>query len=855
MTGESNLRLPIDPLLPQLEAHLASGTPILLDAPPGSGKSTRVGPACVASLDNLGLSGQVVLVQPRRIAARSIAQFVARQMGVPLGGQVGYHVRFDRRTSAQTRLLVTTEGMVLRRMVDDPCLEGVQCVVIDECHERSVAIDLLIGMVVRLRRTVREDLRLVLMSATLDGLGLQRWIPEAVRLTGEGRPYPVEIQYDPIQFPDDQRLAGIVSGIHSQRGGTTLVFLPGVGEIQRLRGRLMDRGLSNRSVHSLHGGLSLESQQQVMEDAVAGCVILSTNVAETSLTIEGVRTVVDSGWARVLRYEPRLGLDRLSLEPISQASATQRAGRAGRLGPGVCIRCWEPAVQSARPECLEPEIRRVDPSSAILSLMRWGETDLERFPWIDAPRPEALEAGRLLLERLGAVAEGGLTPLGRSMADLPLPPRLAKLACEARRRGVADLGSWVAVLLSERSPWRGGRLVVPGAFQGIVASQRSEIGRQGMLLMHWYGIDETFESYSRWVDPAAARWIAKISKDIRGSMDRIASDGVTDEAEAGGEPGEGLERSLLAAFPDRLARRRAIGDSRAVMVGGKGLLLEGTDRNLLGEFFLAIDLEANGQDATVRGSSPVEVEWLDQAGVEFQTIAVYDPQRQSLVGRRQKRWLDLVLQETPIPVPDDPSCVEALAAAARQQWPKVRDVPSPKGQAYAARVLWLRHWMPESGLPDWDDSKWWEEFTQSACMGKRSLREVAELPWSEMLAESLNYEQRRTVEREAPSKIQVPSGSWMSLVYSGIQAPVLAVRIQEIFSWTKTPRLAGGRVPLLVHLLGPNYQPQQVTEDLESFWNNTYPLVRKELKRRYPKHAWPEDPWTAQPVKKGRSAQ
>jgi ATP-dependent helicase HrpB len=291
------------------------------------------------------------------------------------------------------------------------------------------------------------------------------------------------------------------------------------------------------------------------------------------------------------------------------------------------------------------------------------------------------------------------------------------------------------------------------------------------------------------------------------------------------------------------------------MVGGKGVLLEGSDRNLLGEFFLAIDLEANGQDATVRSSSPVEAPWLDQAGVEFHTIAVYDPQRQSLVGRRQKRWLDLVLQETPIPVPDDPSCVDALAAAARQQWPKVLDLPSPKGHAYAARVLWLRHWMPELGLPDWDDPSWWEEITQSACLGKRSLREVSELPWSEILAESLTYELRHAVEREAPAKIQVPSGSWMSLEYSGIQPPVLAVRIQEIFSWTKTPRLAGGRVPLLVHLLGPNYQPQQVTEDLESFWNNTYPLVRKELKRRYPKHAWPEDPWTAQPVKKGRSAQ
>jgi ATP-dependent helicase HrpB len=855
MTGESNLRLPIDPLLPQLESHLVSGTPILLDAPPGSGKSTRVGSACVASLDCAGLSGQVVLVQPRRIAARSIAQFVAKQMGVSLGGHVGYHVRFDRRASAQTRLLVTTEGMLLRRMVDDPFLEGVQCVVIDECHERSVAIDLLIGMVVRLRRTVREDLRLVLMSATLDGLALHRWIPEAVRLTGEGRAYPVEIQYHPIQFPDDQRLADLVSGIHVHRGGTTLVFLPGVGETQRLRGRLLDRGLSNRSLHSLHGGLSLESQQRVMEEAVAGCVILSTNVAETSLTIEGVRTVVDSGWARVLRYEPRLGLDRLSLEPISQASATQRAGRAGRLGPGLCIRCWEPAAQSARAESLEPEIRRVDPSSAILSLMRWGERDLERFPWIDAPRPEALGAGRLLLERLGAIADDELTPSGLSMADLPLPPRLAKLVCEARRRGISEIGSWVAALLSERSPWRAGRFAVPGEVQGIVASQRSEAGRQGMLLMHWHGIDETFESYSRWVDPAAARWIAKISEDIRKSMDRMAWDGAMGVAESGNDPGEGLERSLLAAFPDRLARRRAIGDPRAVMVGGKGVLLEGSDRNLLGEFFLAIDLEASGQDATVRSSSPVEEQWLDQAGVEHHTLVVYDPQRQALVGRRQKRWLDLVLQETPIPVPDDSSCVDALAAAARQQWPTVLDLSSPKGNAYAARVLWLRHWMPELGLPDWNEPRWWEEITQSACGGKRSLREVSELPWSEVLAESLTYELRRAVDREAPAKIQVPSGSWMSLEYSGIQPPVLAVRIQEVFSWTKTPRLAGGRVPLLVHLLGPNYQPQQVTEDLESFWNNTYPLVRKELKRRYPKHAWPEDPWTAQPVKKGRSAQ
>lgn len=871
--------LPIDDVLPQVLRGLERSGQMVLRAPPGAGKTTRLPPAILEA--GLAGSGQVVVLEPRRIAARAAARRVAVERGQRLGREVGYSVRFDERAGPDTRLLFVTEGILLRRLQTDPFLEGIGVVVFDEFHERNLLSDLALGMVRRVRETVRPDLRVVVMSATLDPAPVAGYIGTGEVLESQGRTWPVEIEF---ATPRDRRppaelAAWGVERVIPATSGDVLVFLPGVAEIRRAERLLTDFARRHDlALLPLYGDLPPEEQDRVLAPCERRKVILSTNVAETSLTIEGVRVVVDTGMARVLRYDPATGLDRLELEPISQASADQRAGRAGRTEAGRCLRLWDAVSHRARPPFETPEVRRVDLAGPVLQLKAWGERNLSDFPWLEAPRPEAIAQAELLLRRLGACdATGAITPEGRIMALLPTHPRLARLLLEGRRQGQWRRAAWLAALLSERDPF----FRSPGSprtASPVATKDRGTAMRPPTSLHHSRSdvLDRlaALEAADRgegtefpWgvLQTGAARHIAR----VRDQLQRLTAElAMSDEPSSpptapgsitAGVPSaaaeEALLRALTAAFPDRVARRRHSGSDRGVMVGGRGVKLAPQSAVREGELFLCVDVEASGGEALVRQASLVQQEWLPLHAQRSTTEVFFHPTHKGVVARRRVYYEDLLLSESPAPLPDTDEPAELLFREAVKHWQQVFPADDPRVAGFVARVQSLAQWMPELGLPPWEPDDL-HAVLRDLCRGCRSFAELRQADWLAALRGRLTWAQQQALDREAPETWMVPSGSRIRLHYEPPlptphgppqpRPPVLAVRIQELFGLTQTPRIAGGRVKVLLHLLAPNMRPQQVTDDLESFWSTTYHTVRKELARRYPKHSWPEDPTAAE---------
>ncbi len=843
--------LPVDDVLDQLRTAYEKHSAIVLEAPPGSGKTTRVAPFLIDS--GLVPSDQsVFLLQPRRVAARSTAQRIAEERGWTLGGRVGYQVRFERRWGEGTRLVVATEGVLLRRMQDDPFLEGIHTVVLDEFHERSLDSELLLGMLKQLQSSFRNDLKIIVMSATLGSEDLVQYLGNAQRVSTEGRMYPVEIKYRPPKMREaiTDHVIDTVRLTYSRTEGDILVFLPGQGEIFRVLNQLNgDGNLAGSSVMPLHGSMPLEEQSRVLRASPNRKIILATNVAETSLTIEGIRTVIDSGLARVMRFDPQVGLDRLELEPISQASATQRSGRAGRVAAGTCIRLWDESSHRSRAANLDPEIRRIDLSGAILMLHLWGEQDVRNFPWLQPPREESVQAAEKLLERLGARSQDHVTKLGKLVGRMPVSPRLARMLIEGHKLGHLESVAWVAAMLSDRDAFIRSNFQSRGPRTGMVTRQ---VARWTSDVVERYNALRDYVHHRKEETPF-------------GVIHRNAVHGIGETAaqlieqavrELGESPiaqieeSEAIMRSLLTAFPDRLAKRRALNKPKALMVGGKGVQLAATSGVTEAEYFLCVDVDAGGVDATVRQASSVNLEWLDAELIEERDEVFFHPTQKQVVARHRRYWDDLLLEETPTSVVDDDQAAEVLANAAQQAWREVFPEAGSATASFLERVRFLAHWAPELNLPSFNNDDLGEILKQ-LCRGRRSLADLQRAPWLDWMRNALTSDQLRALDREAPERMQVPSGSQIRLEYDGTKAPVLAVRIQEIFSWKATPRIASGKVPVLMHLLAPNMRPQQVTNDLESFWNSTYSVVRGELKRRYPKHAWPEDPWTAKPERKG----
>lgn len=777
--------LPIDPLIPEVVAALRAAGSVVLHAPPGAGKTTRVPPALV----DAGW-GQVVVLEPRRVAARAAATRIASERGVRPGTEVGWQVRHDRRAGPDTRLLVVTEGVLLRRLQDDPFLEGVGAVVLDEFHERSLLADLALAMLRRVRDDARDDLRLVVMSATLDVEPVAAFLGAPV-VRSTGRAHPVELRWDPRPADDPvDRVAGEARALVDETGGGVLCFLPGVRDIHRAAEAL--RGVT---VHRLHGSLPLAEQQAVLRPHAGPRVVLATNVAETSVTVDGVRAVVDTGLAKTLWLDPGSGLDRLVRGPVSRASADQRAGRAGRQGPGICRRLWTERSHTDRPAHELPALQREDLAGAVLQLLAWGE-DPRRFPWLEPPPEHRMALAHGLLRDLGLADAWGVTPDGARVARWPLHPRLGRFLVEAERLGGGSVGALAAAMLAGRDP------LVDFAAPPTdcdLAERVEALGPGG-----------------------------RVRQDARQLARRVE----------GGRDLRALRPAAWAAWPDRLVRRS--GPRRGVMVGGRGVVLSrrsGVDAPLM----VAMEVREGGSEARVELAAAVDPGWVDTAvAVEL----AWDGERVQALERT--RYRDLVLGERPSPVPRDEAAAAVLADGVGRDVVRALGLTEGELRRWWLRVCFLARRRPDLGLPDLTEAGLRGRLPE-LCLGLRSASELRRAA-ADRLRGLLRWDQREALGRLAPERLQVPSGSRVRLDYPDDGgAPVLAVRMQELFGLGETPRVAG--VPVRLHLLAPSGRPQQVTDDLAGFWERTWPEVRKELRGRYPKHAWPEDPLAAAPMR------
>ncbi|MCY2984594.1 MAG: ATP-dependent helicase HrpB [Planctomycetota bacterium] len=834
--------LPIDAHLSSICQYVRDNPITIVEAPPGTGKTTRVAPAL---MDLPFAAGQkIYLLQPRRIAAKSVGERIAWEQGSRIGERIGYQVRFDSQVSRETQLIVATEGVLLRKLQDDAGLSDTSIVLLDEFHERSLDSDLLLGMLRRVQQALRDDLKIVIMSATIDSHLIQSQLDGAPIVRVESPNFPVAIRYRPTR-PEDSlsdRMVDAIRDVAEMNDGDVLAFLPGMGEIQRTFDALSQTRLGRDcEVMQLFGGMTLEDQARAIEPGTKRRIILSTNVAETSLTLEGIRIVVDSGLARVMRFSPDVGLDRLALENISQASAAQRAGRAGRVAPGICYRLWSDASERARSAFLEPEIRRVDIVSAVLQLFAWGEGESDDFPWLEQPRSDSVARARSLLEQLGAIAKNKITEIGKAMSRLPTHPRLARMVIAGFESGCYERTCMMAALLSERDPFQ----------QSRTASTRSAKRWDSDCVERLVALENFLdghhcESPFGTLHRTGVRSIVNAAQQLQEQCTSVLKGtSILRERQQSHAP-EVLMKTMLFGYPDRLAKRRSVGKPHGLMVGGKGVALSHQSGVTEAELFLCIDIDAGAGDAAVRQASRIDLDWLPKEQVLSSEELFFHPSQKQVVARRHTKWLDLVLNETPTAITDMQHCAEILWREALKNWEQAFPIDDDRVQGLVERVNCLRLWLPDLELPELGES-FLQDVAKELCQDRRSLTELRAAPWIDWIQSRFASEQWQAIEKEAPAKIQVPSGSWIKIQYALGKPPTMAVKIQEVFSMKATPRIAKGRVPLLLHLLSPNMRPQQITEDLASFWANGYPIVKKELKRRYPKHSWPDDPTTAIP--------
>ena len=821
------IKLPIDEVLPEViraAAPRQSGPrSIVLEAPTGAGKTTRVPPALLPLL-----AGRILMTEPRRVAARAAARRIADELGVRVGDEVGYHVRFDRRASDRSRIVVATEGILVRMLQRDPFAEGIDALVFDEFHERSVDTDLALALAREIQRDARPDLLIVVMSATLDPEPIAEWLGGAAIVRSEGRAHPVELVYPtrPDDRPLEVRVAAKIRETMAAPAGHTLVFLPGYREIRKV-GDLLEG--ATFAVDVLHGSMDAKDQDRVIRPLSEPRVILSTNVAESSLTIPGVRTVIDSGWARVMRYDASSGLDRLGLERISSASAQQRAGRAGREAPGTCHRLWGTEVTHRMPEQLEAEIHRVDLAPIALQLLAWGVANPIEFEWFEPPDPTRWNGALDLLEQLGLVREGRITPLGSELSRMPLHPRLARCVHEGASRGVLPETALAAAILSDRDVLRPAR-----HHEERSHASCSDLFDRVLLIESKGRTPRALVSRFR---PASIDPIRRAARQLSSGLKERGSDESREDA---------FCRAILAGFPDRVAQRRSAGGASAHLADGKGAQLHpasalSPDDSL----FVAVSAAPNPRgDALVTIASRVDEAWLDPALIERTVSLRFDSAIGRVTSVTARRYLALTLDERPGKLEHSPAVEACLLDAATASPETALNVRDPDFARLRDRVEWLRRECPELELPALD-TVGLAALLPLLCHGRSSFRELRGVDLTKHLRSVLPFGIWRTLDSLAPESVAIPSGRTSKLTYPESGAPILAARIQELFGLHDTPRIAGGKVPLVVHLLAPNMRPQQITSDLRSFWTSGYPEVRKELRARYPKHSWPEDPWTA----------
>lgn len=832
--------LPIDAVLPDLRRALAAGHEAVLEAPPGAGKTTRVP---LALLDEPWLAGQrIVMLEPRRLAARAAAERLASELGEPVGETVGYRIRLDSKVGPRTRIEVVTEGILARRLQDDPALEGVGLVIFDEFHERSLDADLALALTLNGRELLRDTpLKVLLMSATLEGERLSALLGEAPVVSSEGRMYPVDIRWGAPWQPGEwiePRVVQTVLQALSDESGSLLVFLPGQAEIRRVAEQL-ESSLAGRAdvlLCPLHGELDLSAQRAAIEPAPAGRrkVVLATNIAETSLTIDGVRVVVDAGLARVPRFDPASGMTRLDTQRIARASATQRAGRAGRLQPGVCYRLWSQNQHDQLAAYGEAEILQADLAGLALQLARWGVEPSE-LAWLDVPPPAAFAQARDLLARLGALDDRGvLTAHGQAMAELPAHPRIAHLLLRGQALGLGALAADLAALLSERDILRGAGADLHSRMSLLAGESRAARGAQG-------GVQRA----------------RQLARQFRAYLRGKAAEAVADP-----EHPRWLGCLLAFAYPDRIARQRRAGGAEYRLANGRAALFAEADALMKHEWLVIADLGSRqGQrEERIYLAADLQPALFDGPLVEQvreQDVLDWDEREGVLRAERQRKVGELVLDSRALLQLDEAARGGALLALVRRKGLELL-AWTPELRQWQARIALLRRLdLQQKGESEWPDlsdaalrdslEDWLLPYLDKVSR----LSHFASLDLSAMLAALLPWPLPQRLDELAPKSLSVPSGSRIAIDYSE-QPPVLAVRLQELFGLAETPRIAGGRQRVLLHLLSPARRPVQVTQDLASFWANTYAAVKKDLKGRYPKHYWPDDPLIAEPTARAK---
>lgn len=817
---------PVGEVVQQLKTTLQTEPVVLLQAPPGAGKSTILP---LALLEDGFFDGKkIIMLQPRRIAARAVATRLAALLGEEPGERVGFRIRFEGRESSNTRILVVTEGILVRMLQEDPALEDTGLIIFDEFHERSLHADLSLMLARDARQLLRPDLRLLVMSATLDGDKLASVLKAPV-IVSQGRQFPVQMNY--VGFDKSQPLAVQVAATIRralrEASGDVLAFLPGTGEIKRTAEVLESSGVPAR-VCMLYGELPFRQQQQAILPDGEGMrrVVLATSIAETSLTIQGISIVVDSGLSRIPKFDPSSGLTRLVTVPVTLDAADQRAGRAGRLGPGFCYRLWETYRTASLIHSRTPEIIEADLAAPVLELLAWGARDILELPWIDAPPKGHVLQAFELLRQLHAVDErNSITAQGRQMVSLPTHPRLAHmLRLMPSQSSGAAMACDLAALLEERDPLdRSMGADIRFRLEQLVRFRTGE---------RFQGDRQVFERVER----LSLFWRKMLA--IRSPLEQL--------------PKEPLEGQLLAAaYPDRIGRQMEAHGHRYKLANGRVLAAERQDALHQSPWLVAAVADAGSGEGKVHLAAVVDPEMLS-GSTQTEEVVYWNEKEEQAMAQRQVRLGALVISSQQIPIPDKDAATRLMIDRIREMglgWCQLPDA----FQEWQARVC---------SVGRWDGSGDWPEVSETALLdgieawlspwldGITTRQALSKLNWKDVMDAWMGFDRTRMLDKLVPEKLTVPTGSQIKLRYfSDGQSPELHVRLQEVFGWMETPKIMNGSKPVMMHLLSPAYRPVQITGDLRSFWANTYHEVRKELRTRYPRHAWPEDPLTAQPVR------
>jgi ATP-dependent helicase HrpB len=813
--------LPITDIIDEVRQNLQVKNTLIVHAPPGAGKSTVLPLALFQEQAFIGK--KILMLEPRRLAARSIAERMASLLGERVGETVGYRIRFDNKIGSDTKIEVLTEGILTKMIHSDNELKGVGLVIFDEFHERSIHADVALALCREAQQILRPDLRIMIMSATLD-MPLLKEILKAPVSSSLGKQFPVEIKYtgqqDEYLIPE-LTAQTVKRAVQENKKGDVLVFLPGQGEIRKCE-EILRKDLSGFAIHPLYGQLPKSSQFAAIFPDKTGKrkIVLATSIAETSLTIEGVTIVVDCGFGRTSKFDPKSGLSRLETIQITKDSADQRAGRAGRLSPGVCYRMWSKATQERLAEHRVPEILEADLASLVLDLAKWGISDVQQLTWLTPPSPGAIAQASETLSQLEALEDGKITSIGIKMHELPCHPRIAHMLLKAQESDLLDLATDIAPILEERDPL--------GRDAGIDINERIDALRRYR------------ESGGN--NPRFNR-IEKIAAQYRRLFD----------IEASNEPVDPYETGLLLAnaYPERIAFARPGNNAQFQLSNGR-YAMAGHRDELAHEPWLAIaNMDARDGMGKIFLASPLNPRDLAPLVKEREIIS-WDTRKGGLIASKDLRIGSIVLKSTPMPSPDESKRKRAVIEAIKREGEQLLNFDNTVTQ-WQNRVLSLRKWNPDEGWPDvgtptllMTNQTWLSEYLTDV----KKPEDLKKIDLLTVLQHHLEWDKQQALNRLAPKKITVPSGSEISINYGpNGEPPVLAVRLQELFGLANTLKINDGKIPVLMHLLSPGYKPVQITSDLKNFWDNTYFEVRKELKRRYPKHEWPDDPWNAPAIR------